>query len=97
MPRDFAETFARVGWDGIEAELRAHKTTIVRWIDEHDTAAIAGGRPVLSQIRREWLEREYAENRGGRRIPGVKPGQTRRARYVLGRTLSAVNSRRCEE
>lgn len=84
MPRDFAETFVRVGWDGIEAEARAHKTTIVRWIEAYDAEAIAEGRPVLNQLRRTHLEAIYAAR--GHRVFGRKPGQSRAARYVMGRT-----------
>lgn len=88
IPRDFADTFARVGWDGIEAELHAHKTTIKRWIDQYDAQADLDGGPPLHVIRRQWLERHYAENLGGKKIGGVRPGRAKR--YVLGRTLSAV-------
>ena len=99
MPHDFPQTFARVGWDGIEYECRAHKTTIKRWMVEY-------GEPELQRMRREFLEAKAIET--GRRVPGVKPGsrigakywdgdadaarkRTRAKRYVLGRTLSAVN------
>lgn len=88
MPRDFPETFARCGWDSIEAEERAHKSTITRWIREYDAAAESEGKPLLWQLRRAWLEKDYAENRGGKRIGGQRPGRARR--YVLGRTLTAV-------
>lgn len=83
IPRDFIETFARVGWEGIEAEYRAHKTTIKRWMVEL-------GEEMLRAARREWLERHYAVHHGGKRIPGARPGMARR--YVLGRTLVAVSS-----
>lgn len=85
MPKDFAETFTRVGWDGIEYETRGHKTTIRRWIEAYDAVAIAEGRPVLNVLRREWLERKYEGT--GKRVFGRKPGASRAARYVLGRTL----------
>lgn len=77
MPRDFPETFARVGWDGIEAEVRAHKTTIKRWM-------VAYGEADLIRMRREHLEAEYAKR--GRKIGGVTPGRKlgNAARYVLG-------------
>jgi hypothetical protein len=81
MPRDFPETFARVGWDGIEAEYRAHKDTIKRWMVEF-------GEDELKAGRRAFLEVAYAAM--GKRIPGRRPGRAKR--YVLGRTLSAVNS-----
>jgi hypothetical protein len=70
MPRDFAETFARVGWDGIEDELHAHKTTIKRWCLEY-------GYDALKQMRREYLERIYAArgHRIGGRRPSISAGQ----------------------
>jgi hypothetical protein len=83
IPVDFVEIFVRVGWDGIEAEVRAHKTTIVRWIEIHDAGALAEGRPVLNVLRREWLERKYAAT--GKRVFGRKPGQSRAARYTPAR------------
>lgn len=82
MPHDFAETFIRVGWDSIEAEVRAHKTTITRWITAYDLEAIADERPTLNQLRREHLERVYAAQ--GKRVGGRRPGMSRAARYVLG-------------
>lgn len=91
MPRDFPETFARVGWDGIEAECRAHKDAIVRWIEAYDVEALAKGDPPLNQVRRAWLEARYAAE--GKRIGGRRPGESRAARYVMGRTLTTVNKR----
>lgn len=82
MPNDFAETFIRVGWDGIEAETRAHKTTIVRWIHIHDAAALRDGKPVLNQLRRQFLEAQYAAQ--GKRVGGRRPGMSNAARYVMG-------------
>jgi hypothetical protein len=77
MPRDFPDTFARVGWDGIEAEMRAHKDTIRRWMIDY-------GQEELIRMRREYLEQKYAAE--GRKIGGVRPGRKLSAasRYVLG-------------
>jgi hypothetical protein len=88
MPRDFVETFIRVGWEGIEWECHAHKTTITRWIRAHDAEAEMAGTLLLREKRRAWLEQQYAEKHGGRRVGGKRP---RARRYVLGMTLSAVN------
>lgn len=81
MPKDFPETFARVGWDGIEAEVRAHKDTIRRWIIDY-------GQEKLILMRREYLEAKYAAQ--GRKIGGVRPGRKLGAagRYVMGMTRS---------
>lgn len=88
MPVSFPDNYVREGWDGICDVECAHNSTVQAWIREYDRAALAEGRPLLSELRREWLERDYAENRGGRRIPGRRP----RARaYVLGVKLPAVN------
>jgi hypothetical protein len=65
IPRDFAETFVRVGWEGIEAAFRAHKTTIKRWM-------IAYGEAELIRRRRA-LEALYAAR--GHRVPGMTPGR----------------------
>lgn len=70
IPSDFVEIFLRVGWDGIEQEMRAHKKTIKRCIEVID--ATPGSQP-LRDRRREYLERRYAEQKGGRRIPGRLP------------------------
>lgn len=83
IPRDFTETFARVGWEGIEAEYRAHKTTVKRWMVEL-------GEDMLRAARREWLEQYYAVHHGGKQIPGRRPGRAKR--YVLGRTLAKVET-----
>jgi hypothetical protein len=93
MPADFPETFARVGWDAIESECRAHKTTIKRWMIEY-------GEVELQQMRRDFLIAKKAAL--GHRIGGVAPGKRigqkywsdgdrkRGKRYVMGRTLTAV-------
>lgn len=82
MPHDFAETFVRVGWDGIEAECQAHKDTIRKWIDVYDVAAVEAGRPILKELRRMYLI-----ERNGRKGWGVsgriKPSRARD--YVMGR------------
>lgn len=74
MPRDFPDAFARVGWEGIEDEMRAHKTTIRRWCDEY-------GYDRLKIMRREHLEAHYAKR--GHRIPGRRPTSTA-GRFVMG-------------
>jgi len=33
-PRDFRETYIRIGWQEICAHYHAHWTTVARWIDE---------------------------------------------------------------
>lgn len=87
MPTNFPELFAQHGWDGIEAECGAHKSTIKRWMLDY-------GEDTLRQMRRDWLERKYAAL--GRKVPGGwRPGRAKR--YVLGRTLSAVIPRAVEE
>ncbi|WP_375249529.1 hypothetical protein [Sphingomonas sp.] len=80
MPADFPEAFARVGWEGIEDEMRAHKDTIKRWMIDH-------GEEQLQQARRAYLEAKYAAQ--GKRVGGIRPGRKlgKRARYVMGRTL----------
>lgn len=77
MPTDFPATFARVGWEGIEAEVHAHKTTIKRWMLDY-------GEAELQRMRREYLHEQYSAR--GHRIGGVRPGRPRSAagRYVLG-------------
>ncbi|PTQ12106.1 hypothetical protein CLG96_05945 [Sphingomonas oleivorans] len=57
-PRDFRETFIRVGWSGIEAHYNAHKKTIVRWMEEE-------GRDELIEARRQVTG--YGLKRGSRR------------------------------
>lgn len=88
MPRDFADAFARTGWEAIMDECRAGRVTVARWIEEYDTAAIEAGCPQLWELRRQWLEAQYALKQPGRKIRGRTPG--RRVRYVLGRTLTPV-------
>lgn len=80
VPGDFREAFARLGWDGILAHYRVHRDTVKRWM-------LDLGEDDLRQARREYLEAEYAKT--GRRVGGQRPGRAKR--YVLGRTLSAVN------
>lgn len=82
MPKDFPEFFVEFGWGGVGAALGAHRRSIMRWLDE-------AGAEDLRQKRREFLERQYAGS--GRRVPGTKPGRSRAARYVLGRTSSSRN------
>ena len=79
MPRDFAETFVRVGWEGVEFEMRAGKVTILRWCHEY-------GYDALKLMRREHLEAKYAER--GHSVPGRKPRSVS-GRYVMGRTRQA--------
>jgi hypothetical protein len=78
MPKDFPKLFVEFGWGGVGVELGAHRRSIMRWLNE-------AGAEELRQKRREFLERQYAES--GRRVPGAKPGRSRSARYVLGRTM----------
>jgi hypothetical protein len=33
VPRDFEETFVRIGWSSIELHYAAHAKTIAKWID----------------------------------------------------------------
>jgi hypothetical protein len=66
MPKDFPEVFARVGWDGIEFEMRAHKDTIKRWMIDYGEAR-------LQRQRRKHLEAVYQMR--GYRVPGVRPGR----------------------
>ena len=84
MPRDFPETFARVGWDGIEWECRAHKTTIKRWMIDY-------GEAELIDARRAYLVAAYAER--GHRPAGLTPGRKLgiSARYVMGRTRQGID------
>lgn len=79
MPRDFPDTFARVGWEGIEQECRAHKTTIKKWM-------VAYGEEQLIHSRRMYLEDQYT--REGKRVGGIRPGRKLgiSGRYVMGRT-----------
>lgn len=63
---DFPDIFARAGWDAIEAECRAHRTTIKRWM-------IDFGEADLIRRRREYLEAKYSAR--GHRIGGVRPGR----------------------
>jgi hypothetical protein len=74
MPRDFPDAFARVGWEGIEDEMRSHKRAILRWCEEY-------GYDRLKIMRREYLEAHYAKR--GHRIPGRRPTSTA-GRYVMG-------------
>jgi hypothetical protein len=77
--RDFPETFTRVGWEGIEWECRAHKTTIKRWMLDY-------GEEALIDARRAYLVAQYAAR--GVRPAGIRPGRKLgiSARYVMGRT-----------
>lgn len=74
MPKDFEETFIRVGWEGIGAEYRAHTRTICRWIKEC-------GEDRLREAREVYLRKT--------RWPNGVPGN-RRKRYVLGKTLRKI-------
>lgn len=81
-PRDFRETYVRMGWDGIMEHYHANWRCISRWIDEC-------GRTELKMERAEFVRAN-----GVRRLH-VEPGeqcladrQNRRRRYVLGQTLS---------
>lgn len=56
VPRDFPQTFIRVGWFGIEKHYRAHARTIARWID-------ICGREALVAARADYVR----ENRKRRR------------------------------
>jgi hypothetical protein len=87
MPADFPEMFVLLGWDTICEHYQAHKTTVKRWMLNH-------GEEGLRERRRAYLEAIYAAR--GHKVPGIKPG-ARAKRYVLGRTLSAVNHRTREE
>jgi hypothetical protein len=79
-PVDFRETFIRVGWDGIEAEIGAHKRNIRVWIEQ------CGG-DELRQARRQYLEDKYRAESGDpdRGVPGRRPLlKSRAARHVAG-------------
>lgn len=80
MPRDFADTFARVGWEGIMDEMRAGRATVLRWMHEY-------GYDALKAMRREHLEQIYGER--GHRIGGRRP-QSAAGRYVMGRRRKIV-------
>ncbi len=71
MPSDFPQVFIRVGWDEIEAELRAHKSTICRWILDYDAAGAKIGRLPLNQQRHLWLKEQYAAR--GLKVGGRRP------------------------
>lgn len=71
-PHDFAETFIRVGWEGVEAECRAHKAAVKRWLVESSEAD-------LQRRRREYLEAKYSAR--CHRIGGIRPG-SRKLRTV---------------
>lgn len=90
MPRDFPETFVRVGWEAIEAECRAHKKTIRAWIEAYNDQAIRDGQPTLQEMRREYLDREYGKR--GQRPGGRRPLShlSHRARYVMGLTRATA-------
>ena len=90
MPRDFAEVFERVGWDGILDECRAGRTTVIRWIIEHDRFAAVIGSPLLHERRRAWLERHYAEAYPGRKVRGWTPGRRRDGSYVIGKLTAVI-------
>ena len=81
-PRDFRETYIRLGWDGIVEHYRANWRCIRRWINEC-------GRDELKKARAGYV-REH-----GRKTLHTAPvgdctvdRQSRRMRYVLGRTLT---------
>jgi hypothetical protein len=48
VPRDFPQTFIRVGWGRIEKEYRAHAKTIKRWL-------VICGYDALRQARAEYV------------------------------------------
>lgn len=81
-PPDFREVFLRLGWDReIEEHYRCNWRCIRRWIEE------CGG---------EELRAARREISGGTPRPRLRSG-SRRRRYVLGRTMTAVKNRRGEE
>lgn len=56
VPREFPETFIRVGWYGIEKEMRAHARTIKRWM-------IICGREELIAARAEYVRKHGRRKR----------------------------------
>jgi hypothetical protein len=56
VPRDFDETFIRVGWSGIEAETAAHAKTVSKWLALRNDERIAGGLATLQQARATYVQ-----------------------------------------
>lgn len=50
VPRNFRETFIRVGWAGIEQEMHAHARSIKRWME-------IVGREALIEARADYVRR----------------------------------------
>lgn len=68
-PRDFRESYLRLGWDGIVAHYRTNWRVIARWIDEEGRDQLRADRRaavqrrlelVRSEERRRWLARQTA-------------------------------------
>jgi len=73
-PSDFLETFARMGWDGIDEHYRTNWRVIRRWYLEE-------GEDRCDQARYEWRCQH------GVRVPRKRPTRNRRAAYVIGTRL----------
>lgn len=65
VPRDFRETYIRMGWDGIEDHYCTNTRVIRRWIEEE-------GRDGLAAARAAYVEGQREERRT-RRMTAVKP------------------------
>lgn len=57
-PAGFADTFIKVGWAGIEAEVHAHARSIRRWI------ALCGG-DALTTARAKYVREQRQQGRKG--------------------------------
>lgn len=60
-PHDFADTFARLGWDGTPEHYRTHSSRVARWVDEE-------GRDALRKRRKNYV----MGNRLGRGVSSLK-------------------------
>lgn len=78
-PRDFRETYLRIGWDGIEDHYHANSRCIARWIEE------CGGEE-LRQARSAITGRKLSPHRRSKRYV---LGQTLESRRATLRMLQA--------
>jgi hypothetical protein len=83
VPRDFDETFIRVGWSAIEAETQAHAKTIAKWLALRNSERQAMNLPTLQDARRDFVLFN-GPALSPKRIAESRP-RSNAARYVLGR------------
>jgi hypothetical protein len=74
VPRDFEETFVRIGWGEIESHYRAHAKTIAKWLEVCGRDRLRAARAAYVRehgVARNPVRMNYVMGRTNRRNAGA--------------------------